>query len=214
MVAVTYYYVRPMTMADIDQVSDIDREAFPATWPPTTFKRELEHNRLSRYLVAVENFEGEVSSEASQGWPRRLLLRWARKVSEAPPTVYHERVCGYVGIWLTVDEAHIVSIAVRALHRRRGIGELLLMATIDLALSLGKRVVSLEVRVSNDGAQRLYDKYGFKKAGIRSRYYSDNYEDAIIMTTDSIDSPDYQELLQLRRSQYEERWGNPRIAFD
>ena len=53
----------------------------------------------------------------------------------------------------------------------------------------GSRYITLEVRVSNRGAQSLYDKYGFKKVGVRKRYYLDNNEDAYIMTTDSILTP-------------------------
>jgi ribosomal-protein-alanine N-acetyltransferase len=96
------------------------------------------------------------------------------------------RVVGYAGLWLMVDEAHITTFAVHPDHRRRRIGERLLQRLFELAGELGAEWLTLEVRVSNLAAQRLYEKYGFKKAGVRRRYYSDNSEDALIMWTDRI----------------------------
>ncbi|MFQ5880458.1 MAG: ribosomal protein S18-alanine N-acetyltransferase [Dehalococcoidia bacterium] len=214
----TGYYVRPMTVADVDQVSDIDQEAFPTTWPPTAFKRELENNKLARYLVAVERAEEEESLCQQKGQERRdgrwqRLMGGVRRLLGPSPSAGGEHICGYVGVWLMVQEVHIVSIAVRASLRRRGIGELLLIATIDLARALDQEVVSLECRVSNHAALALYDKYGFKRVGIRRRYYSDNHEDALVMTTESIGSAVYQALLQERKGQYQERWGEPRVAL-
>src|SRR3989304_3389685 len=76
----------------------------------------------------------------------------------------------------------------RAAYRRQGIGELLLADTLDLALANRQEVVTLEVRRSNEAAQALYEKFGFLKVGARRRYYSDNHEDAIIMSTPPIRS--------------------------
>jgi ribosomal-protein-alanine N-acetyltransferase len=89
-------------------------------------------------------------------------------------------------MWLVSDEAHVTTIAMREEARGKGLGELLLASLISLSFRLGTRWVTLEVRVSNDVAQSLYRKYGFRNAGVRKRYYSDNNEDALIMTTDDI----------------------------
>jgi ribosomal-protein-alanine N-acetyltransferase len=104
-------------------------------------------------------------------------------------------VVGYAGIWLMVDEAHITTFAVAPAWRRRRIGERLLAATLDLAIARGAGDATLEVRLSNVSARRLYEKYGFHPAGIRPRYYSDDHEDALIMTTDPLRSPGMQALL-------------------
>ena len=101
-------------------------------------------------------------------------------------------IIGFAGIWLMVDEAHLVTIAVAPGQRGKGLGELLLVTMIDLACILGATVMTLEVRVSNHVAQSLYRKYGFKNEGVRRRYYSDNGEDALIMTTDNLTSASYQ----------------------
>jgi [ribosomal protein S18]-alanine N-acetyltransferase len=97
-------------------------------------------------------------------------------------------VVGYAGVWLMVDEAHVTTFAVHPAWRRRGIGERLLLAVIDVAVARGAREVTLEVRLSNLPARRLYEKYGFRPVGLRPNYYSDDREDALIMTTDLLDS--------------------------
>ncbi len=84
--------------------------------------------------------------------------------------------------------------------RQHGLGEFLLVSLIDTAYSIGARWVTLEVRVSNFVAQNLYRKYGFRQAGVRRRYYSDNQEDALIMWTDEINSPAYKQKFQELKS--------------
>ena len=88
-----------------------------------------------------------------------------------------------------VDEAHITTFAVHPAYRRRRIGERLLLAMLDLSADRHATEATLEVRLSNLGARRLYEKYGFRPVGIRPRYYSDNGEDALIMTTEPLASP-------------------------
>ena len=108
-------------------------------------------------------------------------------------------IVGFAGIWLLVDEAHITTFATRSAWRRQGIGERLLAALLDLALARGAKEATLEVRPSNIPAKRLYEKFGFKVVGVRPRYYSDNNEDALIMTTDSLDGrPMKNRLAELR----------------
>jgi [ribosomal protein S18]-alanine N-acetyltransferase len=102
---------------------------------------------------------------------------------------YGDRIVGFAGMWLLVDEAHITTFAVSAEWRRQGIGERLLLAVLDLSRSRGAHEATLEVRPSNAPARRLYEKYGFKLVGVRPRYYSDNNEDALIMTTEDLDGP-------------------------
>jgi len=95
-----------------------------------------------------------------------------------------------------VDEAHVTTIALHPDYRGRGLGELLLTNLIDISYDIGAKWVTLEVRVSNYIAQNLYRKYGFREAGLRHRYYSDNQEDALIMWTEEINSPAYREQFQ------------------
>ena len=98
-------------------------------------------------------------------------------------------VVGFAGLWVMVDEAHVTTFAVDPRWRRRGVGERILLALLDISVARHAREATLEVRLSNMPARRLYEKYGFRPVGIRPRYYSDNGEDALIMTTDPLESP-------------------------
>jgi len=90
------------------------------------------------------------------------------------------RVVGFVIAWLILDELHILNVAVDPALRRRGIARLLLSELLDRAAGHGFSLATLEVRVSNDPAIRLYRGLGFDTVGLRRRYYSDG-EDALIM---------------------------------
>lgn len=206
--------LRPMDLGDIPQVLDIEKESFPTQWPTTSYRRELQRNRIARYIVAYDpdSRVGELDQRAAAAtnggrlW-ERLMDKVKRFLSGANvPNPTSQIILGFVGIWFMHDEAHITAIAVREVYRRRGIGELLLLATVDLAQENGLEAVSLEVRASNHGAQSLYRKYGFEHVGVRKGYYSDDHEDAHIMTTEKIKSPAFQERLERLRGEASQRW--------
>ena len=115
-----------------------------------------------------------------------------------------DRIVAYGGMWLMVDEAHITTFAVHPLWRRQRVGERLLLAFFDLARDRHARELTLEVRLSNLAARRLYEKYGFRPVGLRPRYYSDNHEDALIMTTEPIDEPRLRDRLERLRAALDE----------
>jgi len=94
-----------------------------------------------------------------------------------------ERLIGYTGFWLIVDEAHVTTLAVHPDYRRRHVAERLLLKLVGEAQARGAIWLTLEVRVSNDAAHSLYEKFGFKDIAVRKGYYSDNGEDAIVMWT-------------------------------
>jgi [ribosomal protein S18]-alanine N-acetyltransferase len=94
------------------------------------------------------------------------------------------RIVGYVLFWLLPTEVDIHNIAVHIDFRRQGIGQALLQRVIEQTRNRESPLVTLEVRVSNTSAQRLYESMGFVGNGLRKRYYSDDGEDALIMTLD------------------------------
>ena len=211
------YALRPMLPDDAQAVAEIEREAFPTTWPPTPFRKEL-HNRLARYLVSYQPSDdaaGDPADRPPSAPPAqgsllsRLLQGLWPGVGRTPVDGDGPRefIPGYVGMWFMADEAHITAIAVRESFRGRGIGELLLIGCVELSILRKAREVTLEVRVTNDQAQALYKKYGFEMAGVRKRYYTDNNEDAYIMTTGAIQSPEYQRELTARVRDHARRWG-------
>ncbi|MGH2538188.1 MAG: ribosomal protein S18-alanine N-acetyltransferase [Candidatus Promineifilaceae bacterium] len=96
------------------------------------------------------------------------------------------RLIGYAGYWMLAGEAHISTIAIRPAWRGRGLGELLLLNLLYLALADAAALATLEVRLSNTVAQALYAKYRFEPVGRRKRYYQ-NREDALLMTAKPLD---------------------------
>lgn len=94
---------------------------------------------------------------------------------------YGEKIVGYCGVWLIMDEAHITNVAVHPRQQGKKIGYRLMKQIMELSKQGGARRITLEVRVSNHVAQSLYKKLGFVGHGIRKRYYQDNQEDALIM---------------------------------
>jgi len=129
----------------------------------------------------------------------------------ANPSAYYivakvdDEIVGYSGMWVIMDEAHITTIAVDPNMRGRHFGEQVLVAMLEEAMRRGARRVTLEVRQRNDIAQRLYRKYGFSSTSVRRGYYTDNGEDAIVMTVSDIQSPSYQTLFrQLKQRLVEE----------
>jgi ribosomal-protein-alanine N-acetyltransferase len=195
-----YYVIRPMEYADIPQVTQIDREAFPGEWvfrSQSAYKRDLD-NPSVRYIVAGN--KKDASESEGQAIPR---LPWFKRLfSQERHLNVSENIVGFSGFWMMMKEAHIIAIGVRDGYRRLGIGEGLLIATIELAQILDTNVVTLEVRASNEIAQELYKKYGFRVVGRRPRYYSSDGEDAIIMSTDNITTTSFQASLQQLKKAY------------
>lgn len=120
-----------------------------------------------------------------------------------------DEVVGFAGIWVMVDEAHVTTFAVDPRWRRRGVGERMLLALLDLSLERQAREATLEVRLSNLPARKLYEKHGFRPVGIRPRYYTDNGEDALIMTTEPLASEAMRERMARLRAELDERAVDP-----
>ncbi|AGG06242.1 Ribosomal-protein-S18p-alanine acetyltransferase [Dehalococcoides mccartyi] len=200
------YFIRPIKDEDIPELNQIDREAFPTMWPATNFKREME-NIMAHYMVLVD---GDSSNQAG---PKTNINIWKwlwnciyHDSTILQPVADHPKVIGYGAIWVMAGSAHLVSVAVREAYRRKGFGELLLINSLKEAIKHKCFEMTLEVRVSNIVAQNLYLKYGFAIKGIRKKYYLDNHEDALIMTLDSIDSPDFPAKLEGYKNSHTRKW--------
>jgi ribosomal-protein-alanine N-acetyltransferase len=165
--------VDDMRMADIPQVHEVERLSFSTPWPSYAFEQELTGNRLARYVVA--------------------------RVAEGGG----ERVVGFAGVWLMVDEAHITTFGVHPTWRRQGVGRRLMVRMLELAREMRATRLTLEVRAGNAGAQALYRGFGFEVVGRRPHYYSDDGEDALVMSTPPLTEPAMVELLrrEVRRAE-------------
>lgn len=193
-----------MSGEDITQVADIERESFPSMWPQTAYRRELT-NKIARYTVITELREDVPPAAPAPG-----LWGTFRRIVRTEGAPSSEHLLGFIGLWLMVGEAHIVTVAVREAYRRMGIGERLLIAAIEQAEEHDQECVTLEVRASNEGAQLLYEKYGFARVGLRRRYYTDNNEDAVLMTTPDLVTPAHRtrfaELRERHQDRYPDLW--------
>ncbi len=182
--------IEPMQIDDIGQILEIERASFSAPWSARAYDYELRYNELAHYFIARPQAAPVADPRSARG-----RLNWLSGIlhpEPAPAPDHTPSILGYVGFWLMAGEAHISTIAVRPEFRGHSIGELLLVNAIDRAMELGAQVATLEVRVSNVKAQNLYSKYSFENVGLRKGYYTDNNEDAIIMTTPSLNSVEYQ----------------------
>jgi len=209
------YYVRLMRKEDITQAAEIDREAFPTQWPPVDYERELQ-NWLAHYIAACDDSEmgeePEVTVAPEKGFSKlasrvRQLFNYGHTFGSELPPSGKQYILGFAGFWIMAEEAHITNIVVRKIHRRRGIGELLLISTIDLATGLNAHNFTLEVRASNIAAQSLYYKYGFTQVGLRRGYYTDDKEDAVLMSTENITSASFQSRLNQLKKAHSQKWG-------
>ena len=117
----------------------------------------------------------------------------------------HQKLIGYCGYWLLLDEAHITTIAVHPDCRGLSLGEVQLIHMLDRCMGQSVKWLTLEVRVSNHPAQNLYYKYGFSSDGLRRKYYQDNGEDALIMTTPDISKASFRELFNKNKQALYER---------
>ena len=177
------YYVQPMRVEDVPEVSRVERRCFTNPWPESAYRREL-RNPANNYYIVLRWHRGERVEGSGAPEPRgRLALLPLIRRSEPQVT---DPIVGFAGMWVLYDEAHITTIGVDPDHRGRGLGELLLVSLFDEAIRRSAEWVTLEVRVSNQTAQALYEKYGFTRQGLRRRYYSDNGEDAYIMWSPSL----------------------------
>ena len=147
--------IGPLTLADLKDVMELESVSFPTPWSLATYHHELTRNRRSRYLKV---------------WP-------VPTAGDRPATA---ALIAQGGIMLFGAEMHIVTLAVLPDWRGRSIGEWLLLALLALGRDEGTHTATLEVRASNEIAQRLYRRAGFEAVGYRRRYYPDK-EDARIL---------------------------------
>ncbi len=141
----------------------------------------VELRRLeARDLDVVEEIERE---SYPTPWSRSMFDAELRKPSSLALGAFTQadELIGYAFVSRYVDAWHVMNVAVSDSYRRRGIASALLERLFDVTASDPRRGYTLEVRVSNAGAIRLYERLGFEARGVRRGYYTDNREDALIM---------------------------------
>ena len=167
--AMTDVTVELMRRRHLRGVLTIEQLVYPKPWTPALFVSELAQPESRRYLVALEG--------------GRSLLR-------------RRPVVGYAGVMVAAGEAHVTTVATHPHHHRRKIASRLLVQLLAAARDMGAQAATLEVRVNNRGAQRLYAAFGFAPVGVRAGYYAETREDALIMWAYDLHSDAYAEILQ------------------
>ena len=141
-------------------------------------------------IPAVQAIEREIFLSP---WPRNAYASELSQNRQAHYFVLRDGgrgdIIGYGGLWKVSDEAHITTIGVRTLSQHQGLGTAMFAALVQRSYELGARWITLEVRVTNGHAIRLYERFGFKAIGRRRGYYTDNGEDAVVMGSDSLHAP-------------------------
>jgi [ribosomal protein S18]-alanine N-acetyltransferase len=175
---------RPSCGAAVSELAGTDRRSVSVHLVPMR----------RRHLRSVLRIEGQVYPKP---WTLSLFLGELGLRSSRYYIVARVdgEVVGYAGIMISLDEAHVTTIAVDPAWQRHGIGRRLLLNVARAALARHARHLTLEVRVSNANAQRLYQEFGFETEGLRKNYYAESGEDALIMWAHWIDSDAYAQRL-------------------
>ncbi len=142
--------IRRMTLEDIPEVVEIEKQCFSLPWSAKSFEDSISREDTI-FLVCEESEKDDVV------------------------------VTGYMGLYISFDEANVTNVAVSPSFRKKGCGEALVAAAKVEAKEAGAESIFLEVRVSNEPAISLYKKQGFEELGIRKKFYEHPVEDAIIM---------------------------------
>lgn len=145
----------------------------------------MEDSIVFRYMVEedIDQILEVEHASFSTPWSREAFYNEINKNKFAVYIVLEidKKVIGYCGAWIVLDEAHVTNIAILPEYRGRKFGEALLRKLISVAIEMGAKSMTLEVRVTNYVAQSLYRKLGFQDGGIRKNYYSDNQENGLVM---------------------------------
>lgn len=169
----------PLIEADISAVLDLDQRCLGGLWTRSGYQRELEspHSDLL-VLAAASNL-----------------------AALAPPQVETRadvRLLGVGCLWAILEEAHITTLAIDPDHQGKKLGQLLLTELLLQGYHRGLTRATLEVRAANERALNLYQKFSFKEAGQRKRYYSDG-ENARILWRSGLQSEDFLDQVKRER---------------
>ena len=193
--------LRPLTPELLPAALALDQLCFGGLWTLEGYQRELDSPNSELLVLQKSQI-----SQTELGEPKILQ-----------PSVAGDPLLGLGCFWAIVDEAHITIVAVHPDYQSQGLGQTLLYALLEKARQRGMERATLEVRASNQPALLLYEKFGFREAGRRRRYYEETGEDALILWRGGLQSPEFAQSLVDWRQQVQARlhqagWSLPQIA--
>ncbi|MGA7932065.1 MAG: ribosomal protein S18-alanine N-acetyltransferase [Kovacikia sp.] len=206
--------LQPLTPPLLPATVELDQRCFKGLWTLDGYRRELESPNSELLVLKLageggkENREeGKTPKQRRQGTefpasdPLLPLSPPPQNLRSSPPPP----LLALGSYWAILEEAHITILAVDPDYQRQGLGQALLWALLNSAHRRGLERSTLEVRISNQSALSLYEKFGFREAGRRKKYYQDTGEDALILWRSGLQSPAFGELLQSWWQQADDR---------
>ena len=143
---------------------------------------KIENNTYGKYSWSIDAFKKELESSYSY-----YLVIVNLDTNE---------IVGYIGAWIIFEEVHIVTLVISEGFRRIGLADILLYNIINFSIQSKKKWLTLEVKISNNAAIQLYEKWKFKQLGIRKNYYKESNEDALILWSEDIQSVNFREFFR------------------
>ncbi|MBW4519683.1 MAG: ribosomal protein S18-alanine N-acetyltransferase [Scytolyngbya sp. HA4215-MV1] len=189
--SLTWLKLQPLTEVLLPAALDLDRRCFGGLWTLEGYQRELAspNSELWVFCQSAEETDRNQprSVESSQRHP--LSISTPQLLFSLPPLL------ALGCFWSIVEEAHITILAVHPTCQQQGLGQAMLYTLLKRASDRGLERATLEVRASNQSALRLYQKFGFREAGRRRRYYQDTGEDALILWRNKLQTPEFDQNL-------------------
>jgi [ribosomal protein S18]-alanine N-acetyltransferase len=160
--------LQPLTSAQLDQIVALDRISLGGLWSSDGYQREIDSPNSD--LLVLHKIEH-------------------------PDSIQTTALIGMGCVWAIADEAHITLLATHPDYRQQGLGQLMLYALLLNAWKRNLAWATLEVRLSNQRAIALYEKFGFQRVGTRPKYYQDPVEDALILWHNGLKHHDFVQTL-------------------
>jgi ribosomal-protein-alanine N-acetyltransferase len=171
--------LQPLTLAQVEASVALDQRCLGGLWTANGYQREVDSPNSDLLALVAPGTNSKLSSESS--------------------------IVGLACLWAILEEAHITLLLVDLPYRGQGFGQMLLYALLRLARQRGLEWATLEVRLSNQTAIALYQKFGFERVGQRRGYYQDNGEDALILWRKGLQRPEFQACLNQWSLEIEQR---------
>jgi len=211
---VTFLALQPLSLDLLPAAVALDQRCFGGLWTLDGYQREVESPN-SELLVLKQKAEGrrqEAEGRSETTGQDNLNPQLETQNSKlktfftaSPLTPHPSPLLGLGCYWAILEEAHITMLAIDPAYQQQGLGQALLCALIASAHARGLERATLEVRVSNASALALYQKFDFREAGRRRRYYPDNGEDALVLWRGGMQTPEFSERLRDWQQQVGER---------
>ena len=207
--AVRFLQIKHLAAEHLNSAVELDRLCFGGLWTLEGYGRELGSPNTD--LLGLWASETEVGksercdSELESIEPNSILNSKPLCVETSSPATPNSKLTptliGLGCLWAILEEAHITILAIHPRFQGQGLGQALLWALLTKAHYRQLERATLEVRDSNLAAVSLYNKFGFKEAGRRKRYYKDTGEDALIMWRSGLEKPEFKLYLAVEKVQ-------------